>query len=169
MFYRYLNNPPKFMKVNFNVMPLNPAELVRNIGNISSRLFEGLVRIILSLLIITILIAMVWAIVKTLTGLQGIFSKDIHEALKVVMLNSLTILALLEVFRTALAYFSEGRVKVTYIIDTVLVVILTEVMVFWFKEIEYSRILMVIAIVLSLVVARILVIRFSPIASPRNK
>ena len=169
MFYRYLNYTPKFMKVNFNVMPLNPVELVRNIGNISSRLFEGLVRIILSLLIVTILIAMVWAIVKTLTGLQGIFSKDIHEALKVVMLNSLTILALLEVFRTALAYFSEGRVKVTYIIDTVLVVILTEVMVFWFKEIEYSKILMAIALVLSLVAARIFVIRFSPITSPRNK
>ena len=157
------------MKVNFNVIPLNPVELVRNISNISSRLFEGLGRIILSLLIVTILIAMVWAIIKTLTGLQGIFSNDIHEALKVVMLNSLTILALLEVFRTALAYFSEGRVKVTYIIDTVLVVILTEVMVFWFKEIEYSRIFMVIALVLSLVVAIILVIRFSPRTSPRNK
>src|SRR3989337_3955968 len=162
MFYRDKANGPNFIKVNFNDFSLNPAELVRNIGNISSRLFEGLVRIILSLLIITILIAMVWAIVKTLTGLQGIFSKDTHEALKVVMLNSLTILALLEVFRTALAYFSEGRVKVTYIIDTVLVVILTEVMVFWFKDIEYSKILMVIALVLSLIVARILAIRFSP-------
>ena len=162
MFYRDKANAPNFIKVNFNDFSLNPAELVRNIGNISSRLFEGLVRIILSLLIVTILIAMVWAIIKTLTGLQGIFSKDIHEALKVVMLNSLTILALLEVFRTALAYFSEGRVKVTYIIDTVLVVILTEVMVFWFKEIEYSKILMVIALMLSLVVARIMAIRFSP-------
>ena len=32
--------------------------------------------------------------------------------------------------RTALAYFSEGRVKVTYIIDTVMVTVLTEVMAF---------------------------------------
>lgn len=78
------------------------------------------------------------------------------------MIDSLSILALLEVFKTALTYFSEGRVKVTYIIDTVLVVILTEVMAFWFKEIEYSKILIVIALVLSLIVARILAIRFSP-------
>jgi len=34
----------------------------------------------------------------------------------------------------ALAYFSEGRVKVTYIIDTVMVTVLTEVMAFWYKE-----------------------------------
>ena len=78
MFYRDKTNTPDFTKVNFNDSSLNPAEFVRNIGNISSRLFEGLVRIILSLLIVTILIAMVWAIIKTLTGLQGIFSKDIH-------------------------------------------------------------------------------------------
>ena len=63
------------------------------------------------------------------------------------MVSALTILALLEVFMTVLSYFEEGRVKVTYIIDTVLVVILTEVMVFWFKEIEYTRIIMVIALV----------------------
>ena len=135
---------------------------IKNIGNISSKIFEECARIILSLLIVVILITISWAVLNTLLGLRVIFTKDIHDALKLVMVNSLTILALLEVFRTALAYFSEGRVKVTYIIDTVLVVILTEVMVFWFKDIEYSKILMVIALVLSLIVARILAIRFSP-------
>jgi hypothetical protein len=44
--------------------------------------------------------------------------------------------AIVEVLRTALAYFSEGRVKVTYIIDTVIVTILTEEMAFWYKEME---------------------------------
>jgi len=135
---------------------------IKNIEDISSRIFEECARIILSLLIVVILITIAWAVLNTLLELRAIFSNDIHNALKQVMITSLTILALLEVFRTALAYFSEGRVKVTYIIDTVLVVILTEVMVFWFKDIEYSKILMVIALVLSLIVARILAIRFSP-------
>ncbi len=142
---------------------LNHFEQVKNIGNISSKIFEECARIILSLLIVVILITIAWAVLNTLLELRAIFGNDIHDALKQVMVNSLTILALLEVFRTSLAYFSEGRVKVTYIIDTVLVVILTEVMVFWFKDIEYSKILMVIALVLSLIVARILAIRFSPV------
>jgi uncharacterized membrane protein (DUF373 family) len=135
---------------------------IQNIGSISSKIFEECARIILSLLIVVILMTIAWAVLKTTLELRVIFSKEIHDALKLVMVNALTILALLEVFRTALAYFSEGRVKVTYIIDTVLVVILTEIMVFWFKDIEYSKILMVIALVLSLIVARILAIRFSP-------
>ena len=115
---------------------------IKNIEDISSRIFEECARIILSLLIVVILITIAWAVLNTLLELRAMFSNDIHNALKQVMINSLTILALLEVFRTALAYFSEGRVKVTYIIDTVLVVILTEVMVFWFKDIEYSKVLM---------------------------
>lgn len=127
-----------------------------------SRIFEYAVRAVLSLLLVVILATISWAAVKTLFDLKAIFTKEIHEALKLVMVNSLTILALLEVFMTALAYFEEGRVKVTYIIDTVIVVILTEIMVFWYREIEYMRIVMVIALVLSLLAARILAIRFSP-------
>ncbi|MBI5827590.1 MAG: phosphate-starvation-inducible PsiE family protein [Deltaproteobacteria bacterium] len=127
-----------------------------------SWVFQYAVRGALSLLLLVILLAICWATVKTLLDLKTIFTRDMHEALKIVMVNSLTVLALLEVFMTALAYFEEGRVKVTYIIDTVLVVILTEVMVFWFKEIEYMRIVMVIVLVLSLIIARILAIRFSP-------
>ncbi|MEK7773273.1 MAG: phosphate-starvation-inducible PsiE family protein [Deltaproteobacteria bacterium] len=131
-----------------------------------SWIFQYAVRGVLCLLLIVILSTISWATVRTLLDLKTIFTgKDMHEALKLVMVNSLTVLALLEVFMTALAYFEEGRVKVTYIIDTVLVVILTEVMVFWFKEIEYMRVLMVIALVLSLIIARILAIRFSPARS----
>ena len=116
----------------------------------------------MSLLIIVILISITWAVFKVIADLGNTFSQSITDALKVVMIDSLTILALLEVFRTTLTYFFEGRVKVTYIIDTVLVVILTEVMAFWFKEIEHYKILLVIALVLSLIVARILTIRFPP-------
>ncbi len=49
-----------------------------------------------------------------------------------------------------------------YIIDTVLVVVLTEVMAFWFMEVAYKRLVMVIALVLTLTIARILAIWFSP-------
>ena len=140
----------------------------KNIRSIFFTVFESAARVIVSLLILLILVTLAWAAFKVLSELSNVFTKDIPDALKVIMIDSLTILALLEVFKTVLTYFSEGRVKVTYIIDTVLVVILTEVMAFWFKEIEYSKILMVIALVLSLIVARILAIRFSPARYPED-
>jgi len=131
-------------------------------------IFRHAARLVLSLLMLVIIASIFWATVRTCLDASGIFGRDTREALKLVMVNSLTVLALLEVFMTTLAYFSEGRVKVTYIIDTVLVVILTEVMVFWFRDIEYMRIIMVIALVLALIVARILAIRFSP-AKPKER
>lgn len=131
-------------------------------GDSASRAFEGLAKVVLSILIMAILFTMGWAVFKLFAGLIISFKADVHESLKTVIVNSLTILALLEVFRTTLAYFSEGRVKVTYIIDTVLVVILTEVMAFWFRDLDWGKVFMMIALVLSLVVTRILTIRFSP-------
>ena len=74
----------------------------------------------------------------------------------------LTVLAIVEVLRTALAYFTEGRVKVTYIIDTVIVSVLTEVMAFWHKDMEWQKVAMVISLVLSLACIRIIAVRFSP-------
>ncbi len=145
---------------------MNNSAFIKHISDRVTVFFEGAVRVVLGILLLVILVTILWASAKTLFDLKTTFSQDIHDALKTIMVNSLLILALMEVFRTALNYFAEGRVKVTYIIDTVLVVILTEVMVFWFKEIEYSKIFMVIALVLSLIVARILAIRFSP---ERNK
>ena len=78
------------------------------------------------------------------------------------MVDMLTVLAIVEVLRTALAYFTEGRVKVTYIIDTVIVTILTEVMAFWYKEMEWQEVVMIILLVLSLACIRIIAVRFSP-------
>ena len=128
-----------------------------------SQVFLYAVKAALCLLLLVILAAILWATVKTVTDLMAALSLSIHDTLKHVMINSLTILALLEIFMTTFAYFKEKRVKVTYIIDTVLVVILTEIMGFWFKDVEPLRIVLFITLVLSLMAARILAIRFSPL------
>lgn len=128
-----------------------------------SQVFLYAVKAVLCLLLLVILAAILWATLKTVADLRAALNLSIHDTLKHVMINSLTILALLEIFMTTFAYFKEKRVKVTYIIDTVLVVLLTEIMGFWFKEIELLRIVIFIALVLSLMAARILAIRFSPL------
>jgi uncharacterized membrane protein (DUF373 family) len=74
----------------------------------------------------------------------------------------LTVLAMVEILRTALAYFSEGRVKVTYIIDTVMVTVLTEVMAFWYKEMPWQQLAMVILLTVSLALIRVVAVRYSP-------
>ena len=127
-----------------------------------TRFFEMSARVVLSLLIVAILLAIVAGIGCTLYDMRLIVQQDFHSAFKTIMVDMLTVLAIVEVQRTALAYFTEGRVKVTYIIDTVIVTVLTEVMAFWYKEMEWQEVAMIISLVLSLACIRIIAVRFSP-------
>ena len=127
-----------------------------------TRFFESSARVMLSLLIIAILLAILAGIGCTVYDLRLVFNRDFHEAFRTVLVDILTVLAIVEVLRTALAYFSEGRVKVTYIIDTVIVTVLTEVMGFWYRDMEWQEVAMVISLVISLACIRIIAVRFSP-------
>lgn len=127
-----------------------------------TRFFEISARALLSLLIVAILLATLAGIIYTFYDTRLVFQMEFSRAFKTILIDILTVLALIEVLRTALAYFSEGRVKVTYIIDTVIVTILTEAMAFWYKDTTWGKIAMVIALVLSLACVRVIAIRFSP-------
>jgi uncharacterized membrane protein (DUF373 family) len=127
-----------------------------------SRFFETSARVLLSFLIMAIFCAILAGIGYTFYDLRLVVQVEFHYFFKKILVDMLTVLAMVEVLRTALAYFSEGRVKVTYIIDTVIVTVLTEVMAFWYREMEWGQIAMVIALVLSLAGVRIIAVRFSP-------
>lgn len=127
-----------------------------------TRFFEISARALLSLLILVIMLAILAGIGCTFYDLRLVLNGDYHAAFKSILVDMLTVLAVVEVFRTALAYFAEGRVKVTYIIDTVIVTVLTEVMAFWHRDMDWQRVAMVIALVLSLACIRIIAVRFSP-------
>lgn len=72
---------------------------------------------------------------------------------------------MVELFKTTLTYFSEGRVKVTFIVDTILVVMLTEVISQWFKGGEITHLAILGATILTLGIMRVLAVRFSPPAA----
>jgi len=127
-----------------------------------TRFFESSARVLLSLLILVIMLAILAGIGCTFYDLRLVLTGDYHAAFKSILVDMLTVLALVEVLRTALAYFTEGRVKVTYIIDTVIVTVLTEVMAFWYRDMDWQGLAMVIALVLCLAFIRIIAVRFSP-------
>jgi len=127
-----------------------------------TRFFETSARVLLSLLIMAIFCAILIGIGYTFYDLRLVLVAEFHDFFRRILVDALTVLAMVEVLRTALAYFTEGRVKVTYIIDTVIVTVLTEVMAFWYREMEWEQIAMVIGLVLSLAGVRIVAVRYSP-------
>ena len=121
------------------------------------------VKLVLSLLILTILAALAGGVVKTFLDLKLLLSHPVEVALRQVLIDTLILLAVVEVFKTTLTYFSEGRVKVTFIVDTILVVMLTEVIAQWFKGGSLIHLAVLGGILLTLGAMRVLAVRFSPV------
>jgi uncharacterized membrane protein (DUF373 family) len=127
-----------------------------------SRFFELSVKVLLSLVVLVIIMTILAGTAYTVYDFRLILSAPFHEAFRTILIDILTVLAILEILRTALAYYAYGRVKVTYIIDAVLVTTLTEILAFWYREIQWQKLAMALALVISLAFVRIIAIRFSP-------
>jgi len=137
------------------------------IKQITGVCFETLCRALLSVLLGVLVAGMGCGVARAAFDLwmasgHMFSSAGLHEALRELVTNVLMVLAVVELFRTVKAYFSEGRVKVTYIIDTVLVVVITEIMGFWYREVEMVQVAMASMLVVALMGVRIMAIRFSP-------
>ena len=131
-------------------------------GEKISRFFELAAKAVISLVVVAIFVTILAGTAYTVYDFRLIFSQPFHEAFRTILIDILTVLAIMEILRTALAYYSYGRVKVTYIIDAVLVTTLTEILAFWYKDIQWEKLFMALALVLSLAFVRIIAIRFSP-------
>lgn len=120
------------------------------------------IKAVLSLLILTILIALTGGVIKTFLDIGLLLHAPVEIGLRQIIVDTLILLAVVEVFKTTLTYFSEGRVKVTFIVDTILVVMLTEIISLWFKEADQAKLLSLGAILLALGAIRVVAVRCSP-------
>jgi uncharacterized membrane protein (DUF373 family) len=89
---------------------------------------------------------------------SGNWSRGAEQA----VIGGLLLLALLEVIRTLQAYLALGRVRVTFIIDTALVMLIGELMGLWFREYAPEKVLLALGVIVTLVALRILTARYSP-------
>ena len=72
------------------------------------------------------------------------------------------ILASLELIRVLQSYLTIGRVKVTFIIDVALVVLIGELISFWYRDFDLTAILLSVFVITVLVVLRVATSRYSP-------
>ncbi|HEY3196496.1 MAG TPA: phosphate-starvation-inducible PsiE family protein [Nitrospirales bacterium] len=119
-------------------------------------------KLVLGLLILTILVALLCGVIKAFLDLRSFFHTPVEQVLRQVIVASLLLLAVVEVFKTTLTYLTEGRVKVTFIVDTILVVMLTDVISQWFAGGDLMRLAALGGILLVLGMMRILAVRWSP-------
>lgn len=123
------------------------------------------IKAVLSLLIITILAGLAGGVLRIFLNLEALFTEPLEQVFRQLIVDTLIILAIVEVFKTTVTYFSEGRVKVTFIVDTILVVMLTEIISKWFSEAHLDQWMILGGILMVLAIIRVVAVQWSPTRS----
>ena len=114
------------------------------------------------LLMVTIYLWMAFGIFNLLLNLYQSFPNKWSHGAEVMIKDIVITLALLELIRVFQAYLLMGRVKVTFILDVALVVLIGELISLWYREYNMNEVLMSIFVISILVVLRIITTKFSP-------
>lgn len=125
-------------------------------------LYAVLLRLLAGGLIFVLCLWILAGIIHMAFELDRLFNAAWAATCEQVISEALIILALLEVTRTLQAYLKLGRIRVTFILDTVLVVLIGELMGLWFHHYNAAKVLLGLGVISLLVVLRIVTARFSP-------
>lgn len=126
------------------------------------RWHSKIIGFLVGILMIAIYIWIAFGFFDLLYGLYNAFKTGWSEAVEHMMKSILILFALLEFIRVLQSYLHIGRVRVTFIIDVALVVLIGELMGFWYRTIVINEVLLGVAVISLLVVLRIVTSRYSP-------
>ncbi len=117
------------------------------------------------ILMISIYLWMISGVISILIHLYNSFFENWSHTAEYMIKDVLIILALLEFIRVLQSYLLLGRVRVTFIIDVALVVLIGELIGFWYQKVNMPEVVLGIGVISVLIALRIVTSKFSPICS----
>lgn len=121
-----------------------------------------IIRILLNLLMLVIAAALAVGVYKTGYDLFTSLHKPLDTLLQNMLLDIVFIVALVELAITVLGYLKDGKVHVRYIVDTILIIMLNEIVGLWLTKPDPAQAASLGGLVLVLAIVRILVTRYAP-------
>ena len=89
-----------------------------------------------------------------------------NHGAEILIKNMVIILAALELIRTLQSYLTLGRVRVTFILDAALVVLIGELISLWYRKYQIYEVVVAISVIAILIALRIATNRYSPDSGP---
>jgi len=123
---------------------------------------ERIIGFIVGILMIAIYIWMIAGFINLFVVLYHSYPNDWAHGAEVMIKNIVIILASLELIRIFQSYLLLGRVKVTFILDVALVVLIGELISYWYRESQSGEVLISVAVIAALIVLRIITSKYSP-------
>jgi uncharacterized membrane protein (DUF373 family) len=117
---------------------------------------------LLGLGVAVIFFAILASIIRVGYDLRLFFHADIEAVIRQVIVDFLSIFALVEILKTVQAYLEHGRIQVTYVVDTILILLLNEILSAWYQHMDVQTVAILLTLLAFLIIMRIITIRFSP-------
>ncbi len=117
---------------------------------------------LVGVLMLAIYLWIIAGIVNLLAHLYNNFFSNWAHSAESMIKEVVIMLATLELIRTLQSYLTLGRVKVTFILDAALVVLIGELISLWYGEYSTSEVIVNILVISVLTVLRIITTKFSP-------
>lgn len=124
--------------------------------------FSTAIRFLLNVLLLITFAALAVGTWKAGIDLYHGINKPLEFILQHMLLDIIFIVALVEISITILGYLKDGSVHVRYIVDTILIIMLNEVVNVWFNHPRFSEVAGLALIIATLTAVRIMVIQFAP-------
>ncbi|WP_244625081.1 phosphate-starvation-inducible PsiE family protein [Methanococcoides vulcani] len=135
-------------------------------GNImidNTKVFRKIIDSITTLVLYILLLTLVVGMAKTVLDLRFTIFSSLDVGFNHMVSSVLTIFILIDLFNTFVDYHEHERIKLTYVTDATILIVMREIAVgMYAKEFESGFILALAALILVLGIVRVLAIRYSP-------
>ena len=120
------------------------------------------IQFIVGILMLALYVWIGAGILSLMLNLSQVLKNGWANVAEHIIIDIVLILAVLELIRILQSYLAVGRVKVTFILDVALVVLIGELIGLWYKEYTLMEVGLNITVITVLTLLRIVSIRFSP-------
>ncbi len=129
---------------------------------LSNERHSAIIGFFIGTLMIAIYLWMASGFINLLLGLYHSYPDNWTHGAEGMIKDTVIILASFELIRVFQSYLLIGRVKVTFILDVALVVLIGELISLWYAEYGTNEVLLSIFVIASLIALRIITTKFSP-------
>ncbi len=129
---------------------------------LSNEAHSRIIGFFIGILMIAIYLWMASGFINLLIGLYHSYPDNWSHGAQEMIKDTVIILASFELIRVFQSYLLIGRVKVTFILDVALVVLIGELISLWYAEYSTNEVLLSIFVITTLIALRIITTKFSP-------
>jgi uncharacterized membrane protein (DUF373 family) len=121
----------------------------------SGHFLAALVRILLNIVLIIVIVALGVGVFKAGHDLVTSLDKPLTNMLQGLLINIVFIIALVEITIIILSYLKDGRIILRYIVDAILIIMISEIISLWFRGPSLTQAGSIAIIIVTLLLVRL--------------